>query len=150
MVSGRGHSVINETFTFLRYDEGYKKEDKEMLEEFAYDWAFYDMTGRDKMRFTSGFEIVKKLPEEWIRKELDRLKEERINIAEQRYLLLKELDVIGSEIKIDINDIAQLAQETYNLKQSPTSTWIKYRPPKGETQNLVAGIGSTLAVYFKE
>lgn len=51
---------------------------------------------------------------------------------------------------IDINEIAKLAKEKYNLKQTPNCTKAKYRPARGETKTIELGIGSTLTVYLEE
>lgn len=87
MESGRGHSVIEDTYEYLLYEDGYSKKDTEALGGLAYDWAYYDQDGRDLMRFTSGFEIVEKPPICWLQKELKRLREEQERIIHQENLI---------------------------------------------------------------
>jgi hypothetical protein len=91
MESGRGHTIINEKYEYLLYEDGYTKEDTKILDNEAYNWAYNDMGGRDKMRFTSGFEIVDKPPHEWIMEELVRTQGELLKIKRKYDLLMSEV-----------------------------------------------------------
>jgi len=93
MESGRGHSTINETFIFIKYEDGFTKEDKNIFEENAYNWAGHDMGGFDMMRFISGYEFVERPPIKWLSKELKNIIEKQQELIEQKKLIEYEIGI---------------------------------------------------------
>lgn len=99
MESGRGHTVRDETYVFLRYEDGYS-EDEEDLRSLANDWCKYDKEGCDLDRYKYGFDIVQKPPNSWLEKELKKLRCNSEEIMRQENLVKSELgikDVEGKE-----------------------------------------------------
>ena len=100
MESGRGHTVRDETYEFLKYEDGYSEKDEEILRSEAGDWCQYDKKGCNLDRYNYGFEIVPKPPNDWLEKELKKLGSKREEIIRQEDLIKSELgikDIEGKE-----------------------------------------------------
>lgn len=93
MESGRGHSKIDETYVYYRYEEEYTEKDREIFEDEAYRWAGHDMGGFNMMRFKSGSEVVVKPPNAWLEDKLKRLRSKREEIVRQENLVKFELEI---------------------------------------------------------
>jgi hypothetical protein len=97
MESGRGHSIVEETYEFFKFSDGYTEEDKkdhEMLSEHAYDWAGNEKGGFDSfdmMRFESGYEVVIVPLSYWLQEELIRLMDKQKLLEEQKNRVKKAL-----------------------------------------------------------
>lgn len=72
MEYGHGHKK-DETYEFLKYEDGFTEKDGENLKLLAEDWCRYDQRGCDIERYSYGFEVVSKPPEYWLKEELERL-----------------------------------------------------------------------------
>jgi len=95
MESGRGHTVREETYVFLKYEDGYSEKDEEILRMEVRDWCQYEKHGCDRDRYNYGFEVVPKPTNVWLEKELLRLRKRREEIILQENLIKSEL---GMEI----------------------------------------------------
>jgi len=82
MESGRGHSIIHETYIFYKYEDGYTEKDTDIFSDDAYNWAGYDLGGFEMMRFESEATIVEKPSDDWISDELIRSHEKVAKLAE--------------------------------------------------------------------
>lgn len=98
MESGRCHTIRDETYVFLRYEDGYS-EDEEDLRSLAHDWCQYDKEGCDLDRYDYGFDIVSKPPDVWLEKELKELRSKREEIIRQENLIKSELGIKDIEEK---------------------------------------------------
>lgn len=91
MEYGKGHTKTKDTYTYLKYEDGYTKEDEEFLRSLAHDWAQYDEMGFNLDRYSYGFEIVARPPDDWLEKELK-------SVIEEIKLLKFKLKLIRSEL----------------------------------------------------
>lgn len=92
MESGRGHTVRDETYVFLNY-KGYEEKDDESLRSLVHDWCQYEKGGCDLDRYSYGFDVVLKPPNDWLEKELKRLRDEQEEIIHQENLIKSELGI---------------------------------------------------------
>jgi uncharacterized protein YecA (UPF0149 family) len=93
MESGRGHTVREETYVFLKYEDGYSEKDEEILRSEVRDWCQYDKKGCNLDRYDYGFEVVAKPPNTWLEKRLEKLRSEREAIISQENLIKSELGI---------------------------------------------------------
>lgn len=95
MKSGKGHTVTDETYHYLTYEDGYIEKDEENLRLLAEDWCQYDQHGCDKYRYSYGFEVVLNPPVSWLQEEL--IKEQK-NLTHQENLIKQELGMVIKEL----------------------------------------------------
>lgn len=93
MEYGRGHTVREETYVFLKYKDGYTEKEEEILKSEANDWCQYDKKGCDRDRYKYGFEIVSKPPNIWLENELKRLMSRSEEIKRRESLIKSELGI---------------------------------------------------------
>ncbi len=90
MEYGRGHKK-DETYIFLKYEDGFIEKDEESLRLLAEEWCQHDKGGCDIERYSYGFELISKPPECWLKEELKRLKDRNEEIIRQENLIKFEL-----------------------------------------------------------
>jgi hypothetical protein len=90
---GRGHIKKDETYKFIKYEDGYTEKDEESLKLLAEDWCQYDKRGCDIERYSYGFEVVSKPPGCWLKEELERLRNKHEKIIHQENLIKSELEI---------------------------------------------------------
>lgn len=93
MEYGRGHTTREETYVFLKYEDGYAEKDEENLRSEVSDWCQYDKQGCDRDRYKYGFEIVPKPPNAWLEEELKKLRSRHEQIIHQENLIKSELGI---------------------------------------------------------